>query len=388
MTDGTLGHKIAGIHERIKDHIGNVGRVGIALYNQETDQLSTFVHSTDGLTPLEHYRAHLAEVQSLKELHEHRQSRIIDDLAALSGSPSEHTRRILAAGYKSSYTSPLYAGDQLLGFLFFDSQEAAYFRQNVTMQLDTYAQLIAALISCDLSSARALHGVIATAHEFSRHRDNETSKHVQRVAWFARCVASELAQSHGLTDEDVEFIFQFAGLHDIGKIAVPDSILLKPGKLTAEEYLIAQGHVAKGLEMVEVMVREFGLSSEYHIKMLRSVVAAHHERIDGQGYPAGLRGDDIPLVGRILAVADVFDALTNPRPYKSAWSLNDALQYLRDHAGKQFDSDCVRALVTRFDEVCEIHARLHENEGEVLSTPQPSNSFSSSSTPMPAPPAL
>ncbi len=366
MDSDSIGGKIKGIHAQIKGHIGNIGRIGIALYNKDNDVLSTFVHSTDGQTPIEHYQAHLGDVHSLKELSEDHRSRIIDDLSVLDDSPSEHTKRILAAGYRSSYTSPLYAGGQLLGFLFFDSQEPSYFRQDINIQLDSYAQLIAALISYDLSPARALRGAVAMAREFGRHRDDETAKHVQRVAYFTRCIASELAPDHGLSDEDIEFLFQFAGLHDVGKIAVPDRILLKPGKLSSDEYLIAQSHVVKGCEMIDVMLREFSLDNEHHASMLRSVIATHHERFDGKGYPAGLCGEAIPLAGRILAVADVFDALTSPRPYKSAWTLDAGMQYLLDHAGSQFDSQCVNAAEMHFDEFRAIHLRLCEGNGAML----------------------
>lgn len=360
MKDDTLGLKISGIHAQIQHHVGNVGRIGVALYDADSDLLNTFVHTGDGPAPLERYQARLSDVPSLKALHESHISRTIDDLSTLSDSPSEHTRRILDAGYRSSYTCPLYAHGQLLGFLFFDSRQPAHFRQDVTLQLDNYAQLIAALISHDLSSARALRSAVALARELGRHRDEETAGHVTRVAHYTRSVAFALGPDCGLSDEDVEFLFQFAGLHDIGKIAIPDHILLKAGKLTPEEYVIAQTHVQKGSEMIEVMMREFGLASERSAQMLRAVIGCHHEHWDGSGYPNQLQGTGIPLAGRIVAVADVFDALTNPRPYKRAWSLDAGMDYLRAHAGSQFDPQCVAAAECCFDSWRAIHARFME----------------------------
>ena len=360
MQNDTLRKKIADLHTRIKDHVGNVGRIGIALYNPDSDQLNTFVHSSDGQAPLERYQAHLTDVPSLQELHHKRLSRTIDDLNTLANSPSEHTRRILAAGYRSSYTSPLYAHDQLLGFLFFDSTQPGYFRQDVRIQLDGYVQLIAALISHDLSSTRALRSAVALTRELGRHRDEETAGHVTRVAHYTRSIALALEPRAGLSDEDIEFLFQFAGLHDIGKIAIPDHILQKPGKLAAEEYAIAQSHVQKGSEMIDVMMREFGLNNDDHAQMLRDVIACHHERWDGSGYPRRLVGEAIPLAGRIVAVADVFDALTNPRPYKHAWSLEEGFDYLRSNAGTQFDPHCIAAMEQRMDDWCAIYARFHE----------------------------
>ena len=112
-----------------------------------------------------------------------------------------------------------------------------------------------------------------------------------------------LPEQLGHSDEDVEFLFQFAGLHDIGKIAILDCILLKPGKLDADEYDIAKSHVHRGSEMIEAMMREFGLHNEHYARLLLEVITCHHEHWDGQGYPNGLAGEAIPLAGRIVAVA-------------------------------------------------------------------------------------
>ena len=360
MRDDALGKKIADLHARIQGDVGNVGRIGIALYNPGSDQLSTFVHSSDAQAPLERYQVRLADVPSLQELHRNHASRTIDDLSILADSTSEHTRRILAAGYRSSYTSPLYAHGQLLGFLFLDSTQTGYFRQDLRIQLDTYPQLIAALISQDLSATRALRSAVAMTRELGRHRDEETAGHVNRVAHYSRSIAMALDTSTGLSDEDIEFLFQFAGLHDIGKIAIPDEILRKPGKLTEDEYIVAQSHVQKGGEMIDVMMREFGLANEHHAQMLRDVIACHHERWDGTGYPHGLAGAAIPLAGRILAVADVFDALTNPRPYKHAWTLEQGLEYLQANAGSQFDPQCVATAERCFEDWRQIYARFNE----------------------------
>lgn len=362
MQNDTLGRKIADIHAQIQGHVGNVGRIGIAVYNADSGQLSTFVHSSDARSPLERYQMPLAEVSSLRQLHEGGHSRIIDDLAALPGSPSEHTRRILAAGYRSSYTCPLYAQGELLGFLFFDSRQPGHFRSDVTLQLDAYAQLIGTLVSHAFSTTRALRSAMALARELGRHRDAETAGHLTRVAHYTRSIAMALPEQLGHSDEDVEFLFQFAGLHDIGKIAILDCILLKPGKLDADEYDIAKSHVHRGSEMIEAMMREFGLHNEHYARLLLEVITCHHEHWDGQGYPNGLAGEAIPLAGRIVAVADVFDALTNPRPYKRAWTLDEGLAYLREHSGSQFDPQCVAMAERRFDDWRAIHARFHQLE--------------------------
>jgi len=349
MHNDTLGQKIAGIHAQIKTHVGNVGRIGIALYNADSDTLSTFVHSSDGQSPLERYQVRLTEVPSLQQLHDDHRSRIIDDLEALAGSPSTHTRRILAAGYRSSYTSPLYAHGQLLGFLFFDSRQPGYFRNSVTLQLDTYAELISALISYDLSTTRALRSAVALTRELGRHRDEETAGHVNRVAHYTRSIGLALVGS----DEDVEFLFQFAGLHDIGKIAIPDAILMKPGPLDESERARMQQHPRIGYQLLQDSHNRF-------IQVGAQIALRHHEHWNGKGYPDGLAGDDIPIEARIVTVADVFDALLSPRPYKPAWSIGKALEFIGSQSGMMLDPDCVRVLLGNLPQLYDICDRYSQ----------------------------
>jgi HD-GYP domain-containing protein (c-di-GMP phosphodiesterase class II) len=171
--------------------------------------------------------------------------------------------------------------------------------------------------------------LLATIGEF---RDQDTSHHTNRVgAWSAR-VAEEL----GWQESEVALIAQAAKLHDIGKIAISDTILLKPGKLTAEEFDEMKAHTTRGAQMLER-----GTSAV--LRMAQEIVLSHHERWDGRGYPHGLSSTDIPVAARIVSVVDVFDALTSERPYKSAWTVPDALAELERNAGTQFDAAIVKA---------------------------------------------
>jgi HD-GYP domain-containing protein (c-di-GMP phosphodiesterase class II) len=177
----------------------------------------------------------------------------------------------------------------------------------------------------------------------------------------ARFIAGVLAPARGLSDEFVEQVFLFAPLHDIGKIGVPDSLLAKPGRFTDEERLAMQAHVALGVQMVERLVEGFGLGQLSGVTVLRHIVACHHERMDGRGYPAGLAGESIPLEARIVAVADVLDALVSPRAYKEPWPVAAALDELdRMAAEGHLDPACVapvrpheaqlRAILLRFSD--------------------------------------
>jgi HD-GYP domain-containing protein (c-di-GMP phosphodiesterase class II) len=185
--------------------------------------------------------------------------------------------------------------------------------------------------------------------------------HLERMSRYARIVAKELAPKYGFDDEYVEHVFLFSPLHDIGKIGIPDSVLLKAGLLDANEREVMKTHSQKGRQLIDNMLRDFGLESFQYLNMLRNIAEHHHETLDGAGYPHRLRGDDIPIESRIVAVADVFDALTSKRPYKEAWNMDDAFQELRKLAGSKLDFDCVEALIKNRAQLEEIRDRFQES---------------------------
>ena len=172
---------------------------------------------------------------------------------------------------------------------------------------------------------------LAAAAEF---RDDNTGEHVRRVAERSALLAQRL----GLDYERIDLIRRASTLHDVGKIGIPDAILLKPGRLTAEEFEIVKKHTMIGAKIL-------GASEAPLLRSAEEIAFTHHERWDGSGYPMGLTKDDIPISGRIVAVADVFDALTHDRPYKTAWPLHDATAEIESQAGRQFDSAVVGAFL-------------------------------------------
>ena len=172
---------------------------------------------------------------------------------------------------------------------------------------------------------------LALAAEF---RDDTTGRHTERVGR----LSGLLARALGLREEEANLISHAAPLHDLGKIAVSDQILLKPGKLTEEEFESMKEHSATGARILS--------GSTFEVLRLGEVIAiSHHERWDGTGYPAGLEGDGIPIAGRIVSLADVYDALTNERPYKAAWPVEQAVEEIHRQRGKQFDPDVVEAFM-------------------------------------------
>ncbi len=362
LTDDSrsLAERLRIIHEALRVRFPGIGRIAVALYDPGTDTVKTFAHASDTEEPLVHYEAHLADVPSLQALAAEGGHRIVGDLTDYGNGNTTHTRRVREA-YRSSVTWPLYRNGNLAGFLFFNSREPDYFTEDVVTGLDFARELIILLVVNTLKTVEAIRSTAAVAKEVSHYRDEETGSHLERIAHYARLVARVLAGEHGLSDEFVELVYLFAPLHDLGKVAIPDNVLLKPGRLTDEEFAIMRTHAAKGDEMAERIVEGAGLDPERHGHILRAIVRHHHEAWDGSGYPDGLAGEAIPLAARVTAIGDVYDALTSSRPYKKAWTPDEAADLLRRESGTKFDPACVRAFLDNFEEVQAI-ARLFVND--------------------------
>jgi putative two-component system response regulator len=177
-------------------------------------------------------------------------------------------------------------------------------------------------------------------------RDKETGYHIQRTQFYIKKLAEKLKSSPRfkalLTDDVIELLFNSAPLHDIGKIGVPDRILLKPGKLDKEEFEMMKGHTTIGYEVIDRAERKLGQKIRF-LMLAKEIALAHHERWDGTGYPHGLKGDDIPVAARLMSVADVYDALVCKRIYKPAIPHEQAVSMIREGRGSQFDPDIVDA---------------------------------------------
>lgn len=182
-------------------------------------------------------------------------------------------------------------------------------------------------------------------------RDNETGNHIIRMSHFCRLIAT----AAGLGEKSVEILYNASPMHDVGKIGIPDAILLKPGKLTDEEWQVMRQHPQIGADII-------GQHSDELLQTAWTIALCHHEKWDGSGYPAGLKGEQIPLVARIAALADVFDALTTERPYKKAWSIEDALRHIESQAGSHFDP----ALIAPFKQVLPQMLKIREEFSDTL----------------------
>ncbi|PQV63132.1 putative two-component system response regulator [Abditibacterium utsteinense] len=203
--------------------------------------------------------------------------------------------------------------------------------QNSNRKLELFnAQLQASKLALEESQVEVLHR-LAQAAEL---RDDDTGQHTRRVGE----MAARLAAKIGLGESEIEIIRQAAPLHDVGKIGISDTILLKPGKLTPDEFDVMKTHTSIGATLL-------ASGQSPIVRAAESIALTHHERFEGSGYPRGLRGEEIPLEGRILAVVDVFDALTHERPYKKAWPIEAARAEIQAQSGRHFDPQIVAAFL-------------------------------------------
>jgi HD-GYP domain-containing protein (c-di-GMP phosphodiesterase class II) len=187
----------------------------------------------------------------------------------------------------------------------------------------------------------------------AEYRDQDTARHIQRISEYC----AVLARNMGMSPEEVELVEQASPMHDVGKLGVADAILLKPGRLTPEEFKEMEKHTIYGGKIL-------GGSEAKILQVSESIALTHHEKWDGSGYPCGLRGESIPIEGRIVAVADVFDALSNPRCYKPAFPMEKVLTILREDSGTHFDARVTKVFFDSLDELLPIYERLREKDPE------------------------
>ena len=198
----------------------------------------------------------------------------------------------------------------------------------------------------------------------SETRDNETGNHIKRTQNYVRALARYLQQHPSfhdfLTDENIDVLYKVAPLHDIGKVGIPDAILLKPGKLTPEEFEIMKTHTTLGANAIAYSEENFHLHNNNFLRLAQQIATGHHEKWDGSGYPKGLKGQEIPIPARLMAVADVYDALISRRIYKGSIPHERVAEMIAEERGKHFDPDIVDAFIAIQPELLEIAQRYHD----------------------------
>ena len=243
-----------------------------------------------------------------------------------------------------------------------DEVEALY-RDLTEMTINQTEQLRSIRRLSD-STLQMQDGLIITMADLVENRDENTGAHIQKTAAYVKIIVEGLKQkgyyADRITPKFMSDVVRSAPLHDVGKINIPDNVLNKPGKLTDEEFEIMKSHTTAGKQILDKAIDTVGGGN--YLKEARNMAAYHHERWDGKGYPEGLHGEVIPLSARIMAVADVFDALTSSRVYKPAFSIEKALSIIEEGKGTQFDAKCVEVFMDNLPRVRVIHKKYSEEQ--------------------------
>ena len=345
----TLKDTVGQLHRQLLNSgLDELSRISIALLDEE--HIRTYVDSTVGSIPLSHHSKRLSTSLSLTQLVQSGKSRIVDDYSCyLKGKTDGANAWLIKNKLLSSYTIPVFFSGDFLGFIFFNSKRKSYFDEQMLALLRDAVEEIQTGIYQERIMFDKIVSLSQFADKASEIRDKGTALHCLRLMELTRIISSHVANTVEITDREMYYLIKFSPLHDIGKIGIPDNILLKAGPLTPDEYAVMKRHVEYGLEMVNA-VCDSKVRQHDAYQMIHHIIGAHHEMLDGSGYPNGVEAGDINIFSRIVTVADIFDALTSERPYKKAWSVDEALYELNEMVQKnKLDPLCVEALMLYFD---------------------------------------
>ena len=356
------------LYERV-NRIFSIQRIGVAF----VDYSKQVIMAEHGV--LESGRVHLGpgfqvdfQETSLTDLLKSKKPQIDNDLTShfINHNKSGALKLILAEGMKSNMVVPLVSNDTVFGFLFFSSKEKYYFIEDHLRIVEKFSYEISGFINRAYLTKVILSKITASFAELVDRKDNETGGHIIRMVAYSVIVAQKLEEmkleDYPVDKKMVLEIKRNAATHDIGKVGIPDAILKKPGKLTPEEWEIMKTHAAIGGDIFASLRKDMTMFDQDFYQVAEEITRYHHEKFDGTGYPYGLKGHDIPLVARIVTVADVFDALTSKRVYKDAFSFEKAVEIIHESSGTQFDPKVVEAFDLAIDEIYHVYACERETE--------------------------
>lgn len=308
--------------------LGRAGYVSVVDTTDPREVLPLFREWRPDLLLLDLHMPHLDGFEVLERLREESAMRGYLPVLVLTGDENEETRqRALSSGARDFLLKPFGVSETLLRIR--NLLEARFLYRELEDRNERLSERVRQRTEALETAQHEMLSRLAQAAEF---RDDNTGRHTRRVGDLAARIASEL----GLDAPEVDLIRRAAPLHDVGKIAIPDSILMKPGGLTADEFEVMKTHTTLGARILA------GGRSEL-VECAERIAAGHHESWEGGGYPAGVEGDEIPLPARIVAVADVFDALSHARVYRGAWARAEVLEHIHAGRGRKFDPQVVDA---------------------------------------------
>lgn len=300
----------------------------------------------------------LTDISLGEMVRENKLTRIINDLEERYNlTQSASTKLILDEGFKSNLTALATINSRPFGFFFLSSEKKGNYTERDAKLFASISSMLSYRLYHSLTVQRLLSYFGNSLVNLVEFKDNETGNHIKRVSMYAKIIAEELKLSPKLVRE----IYEFAPLHDIGKVGIPDAILLKPGKLDPEEWEIMKTHVTNGVKIIEQFQKDArSIMEPQSLVVMKNIIAEHHERWDGKGYPDGKKGEEISIEGRIVALADVFDALTTKRPYKDAFPFEKAVEMIIQERGTHFDPNVVDAFLKKIVDIRMVYENLKD----------------------------
>ena len=358
----TLNHQLADIHYQIRAHIPNVDRLSFALYDRDTDILKTYADSAANGTELSQHSAYLKNLPTLQSCAKTGEKRVVNNIEQQFSSHTHHTKWLLGRGYHSSLAVPVYSQHHFIGILFIDSHLEDFFTEVIVSALNEYIDTLLISIISEYELVHALLDSTRNHHLSSPRHWSAGAAHRERIWRMTQIIAKDVANAFELSDEDIENITQFSRYHDIGKLSIPYNVLSSTEELTPAQRRLIDEHIEHGVQFVEQIIEQLNHPNHHCVNLLREIVAYHHEYLDGSGYPYHLHGNDIPPSARIIAVANIFDALTCHHPHKQGCSTIYALLELEKMVNQgKLDWHCVNALREHQDELDDI---IRHNPGK------------------------
>jgi HD-GYP domain-containing protein (c-di-GMP phosphodiesterase class II) len=350
--------------------------IGIALISEDKKYLKATYGVSDGtiigLPEKIRGASWLIGETSLEALIHSGEVRIINDLEEYcKGKPLKtYNKVLLEAGIRSSITLPLKVSKEPVGMIFFSSgRKNVYTKEHINI-LGTLANSIAICLNQNIFVNDIIYSSILALAKLAEARDEDTGEHLDRMSVYSRVIAELLYEngvySDELTLEFIDNLERFSPLHDIGKVGIRDDILLKPGKLSTEEFDEMKRHTTYGAEVLKSADSNLKKKGRAMFSMGQEIAEGHHEKWDGSGYPKGISGVEIPLSARIVAVADVFDALTSKRPYKEPFSFDLTIDILRQGREKQFDPAILDVFMDNMDRIELIYKKFKTADTEMI----------------------
>lgn len=347
--------------------------IGLALFNEDKDMLKASYGVADdtiiGLPESIMGSGWLVEDTSLKQVIESGEARVINDLEDYLKDKKVNTYNqiILKAGIRSSITLPLKISGEPMGVIFFSSSSKNVYTEDHIRFLNTIVNSIAISFNQNIFIDELILSSILALAKLAESRDEDTGDHLERMKKYSRYITELLYENkvypEEITLEYIEKIERFSPLHDIGKVGIADQILLKPDKLTTEEYEEMKNHAIYGADVMRAAESNINKLGRQLFTMGIDIAEGHHEKWDGSGYPYGKKGEEIPLSARIVAVADVFDALTSRRPYKDPFPFERAIEIIKEGRGKHFDPNIVDIFLEYRSHFERMKRRFHKEEG-------------------------